>query len=180
MTLADLVKMPIVPAARALLGWRLRTRFDGRITEVEIDEVEAYAGPDDPASHAFRGPTRRNRSLFERPGTLYVYRSYGIHWCANVVIGPTGRGNAILLRGGVPAEGRGIMEARRQTTSHLTDGPGKLTEALGITGVCDGSSLFSGPVRLRPRSTGSLEVTATTRIGITKAADRPWRFVVTQ
>ena len=70
------------------------------------------------------------------------------------------------------------MEARRQTTSHLTDGPGKLTEALGITGVCDGSSLFSGPVRLRPRSTGSLEVTATRRIGITKAADRPWRFVV--
>lgn len=178
MTLSELVGLPVVSAARALLGWRLRTRFDGALTSVEIDEVEAYAGPDDPASHAFRGPTKRNRSLFERPGTLYVYRSYGIHWCANVVVGPPGRGNAVLLRGGVAVAGRPIMEARRGTTRHLTDGPGKLTEALGITGGCDGTSLFAGPVRLGPPSTDAISVSATRRVGITRAAERPWRFVI--
>ena len=92
----------MLAAARQVLGWRLRTEFDGSPTEVILTEVEAYAGLDDPASHAYRGRTKRNGSLFAGPGTLYVYRSYGIHWCMNVVVADAATPNAVLLRGGVP------------------------------------------------------------------------------
>jgi DNA-3-methyladenine glycosylase len=166
----------VLAAARQLLGWRLRTEFGGEPTEVVLTEVEAYAGFEDPASHAYRGKTQRNRSLFDAPGTLYVYRSYGLHWCMNVVIGDEETPNAVLLRGGHPVVGRRVMVRRRGREDHLADGPGKLTQALGVTGADDGSSLVNGPVRLLPGEPTS-DLTTTPRIGITKAADRPWRFV---
>lgn len=161
------------------MGWRLRTEFDGKPTEVIITEVEAYAGLDDPASHAYRGRTKRNGSLFAGPGTLYVYRSYGIHWCMNVVIGGEDTPNAVLLRGGEPVDGLETMAERRGRMDHVSDGPGKLTQALGVTGDDDGGDLSRGPVRLiLSEAQANRRVVTTPRIGITKAADWPWRFVL--
>lgn len=174
--LIDLLSGDVLDAARGLLGWRLRTEFDGTLTEVVLDEVEAYAGFDDPASHAYRGETNRNRAMFGPAGTLYVYRSYGLHWCMNIVVGGEGVPHAVLLRGGSPVQGIEVMRRRRGRDDHVADGPGKLTQALGVTGDHDGSSVLDGPVRLL-RGSGAGRITATPRIGITKAADRPWRFV---
>jgi DNA-3-methyladenine glycosylase len=149
-----------------------------------IVEVEAYRGADDPASHAHRGPTARNATMFGRPGLLYVYRSYGIHWCANVVAGTEGVAEAVLLRAVEPVAGIDSMRRRRGdrvAERDLANGPGKLCAALGIDGTHDGVDLLdpASPVRLlrddvRPPS----RPLATTRIGITKAVDRPWRYVV--
>jgi DNA-3-methyladenine glycosylase len=165
-----------VTAARALLGRLLVSTIEGVTTAVRIDEVEAYGGDDDPASHAHRGPTPRNRTMFGPPGTLYVYRSYGVHWCANIVVGPEGVPGAVLLRGGVPERGTDVMSSRRGRADHLTDGPGKLCCALGITGALDGSSVTSGPVRVVGAALPGV-VRQTTRIGISRAVERPWRFV---
>ena len=163
--------------ARRLLGHRLVTEFGDR-TVVVIDEVEAYGGVDDPASHAYRGPTARNASMFGVAGTLYVYRSYGIHWCANVATGPAGKGQAVLIRGGKVVEGGQTVVRRRGRADHLADGPGKLTQALGITGDHDGTSVLRGPVRLEPGpAPDPAAIRATPRIGITREVDRPWRFV---
>jgi DNA-3-methyladenine glycosylase len=157
---------------------RLRTEFGGRVTEIMLTEVEAYGGSDDAASHAYRGETERNHSMFGPPGTLYVYRSYGVHWCANIVAGSPGTGRAVLLRGGVPLEGEAIMQQRRGRLDQLVDGPGKLSQALGIEGSHDGTSVIDGPVRLLPRRGEEPNIVATPRIGISKAKDRLWRFVL--
>ena len=170
-------RSPVTAAARQLLGMRIRTELGGEITEVTLTEVEAYAGSQDPASHASRGPTPRNQTMFGPPGHLYVYRSYGVHWCMNVVTGPAGRGGAVLLRGGVPRVGEDVMVQRRGRVDHLTDGPGRLTQALGVTGDHDGTDLSSGPVLLLPRLTSPGRIEASPRIGINKATDRLWRFV---
>lgn len=176
--LGALLTGDVVNVARGLLGCRLVTDVDGKTTEIIIDEVEAYGGSDDPASHAYRGRTKRNDSMFRRSGTLYVYRSYGVHWCANVVTGPAGEPSAVLLRGGVPVAGFKMMEHRRGRTDHLTDGPGKLCSALGITGEHDGTSVIDGPVRLiRAVPPAAAMTEEGRRVGITKATDRPWRFV---
>lgn len=168
----------VLTAARALLGWIIRTEFEGSVTEVRLTETEAYAGDQDPASHAYRGQTARNAAMFGPPGTLYVYRSYGIHWCMNVVVAPIGTAHAVLLRGGEPLVGGPVMEARRGRGDHLADGPGKLCQALGVSGIHDGTSLIDGPVRLQPEELpSSYRVSATPRIGVSRAADRPWRFV---
>jgi DNA-3-methyladenine glycosylase len=171
---------PPEEVAPRLLGWRLRTTIDGAVTELEIVEVEAY-GPDDPASHSYRGRTERNRSMFLGPGILYVYRSYGVHWCANVVVGPEDTGAAVLLRGGLPTVGRREMERRRGRPDHICDGPGRLCQALGITGREDGTDLLSPgrPVRLIP-SPDPVPFESTIRIGISHGADRRWRFVATR
>ena len=173
-----LLQGPPEVVAPRLLGWTFISAIGGVRTALSLTEVEAY-GPDDPASHSFRGRTPRNRSMFEKPGTLYVYRSYGVHWCANVVVGVLGIGAAVLLRAGIPIEGSEQMAKRRGRADHLADGPGKLCQAMGITGADDGLDLLS------PRSTVRLVPTkarhqpmATKRIGISKAADRNWRFVV--
>ena len=145
-----------------------------------LTEVEAYAGERDAASHAYRGPTKRNRAMFGPAGTLYVYRSYGVHWCMNVVVREAGIAHAILLRGGRPIEGRSTMEQRRGRSDHLVDGPGKLCQALGVRGEHDGTSLETGPVRLVPAALpDDLSVIATPRIGISKATEVAWRFVAT-
>ena len=168
---------PVLQAAPALLGWRLRSRVDGLLTEVTITEVEAYDGANDPASHAFGGPTPRTSTMFGSPGGLYVYRSYGIHWCMNVVAGKEGQAAAVLLRGGVPTTGRPSMVRRRAREDHLTDGPGKLCQALGVTGEHDGVNLLGrGVLSLRAGEPPPM-IEQTPRIGISKAADRPWRFV---
>ena len=176
MTLPDL-SGPVDQVARRLLGCLLSTDSGGR-TAVVIDEVEAYGGADDPASHAFRGPTARNASMFGPVGTLYVYRSYGVHWCANVVTGPEGTGEAVLIRGGRVVDGLELVLSRRGRSDHLTDGPGKLTQALAITGDHDGTSVRTGPVRLEAGAAPNpSQVRSTPRIGISREVHRPWRFV---
>jgi DNA-3-methyladenine glycosylase len=168
----------VVDVAGQLLGWRLMTEFGGRTTEIVINEVEAYGGTEDSASHAYRGRTARNASMFRGPGTLYVYRSYGVHWCANIVAGPEGEASAVLLRGGAPTIGIGAMERRRGRSDHLSDGPGKVCAALGITGDHDGTSVIDGPVRLiRGVLPEGTTIDSGPRVGIKTATDRPWRFV---
>ncbi len=174
---AQLAGPPEVAAPR-LLGAVLVSTIGSSSVAVRVNEVEAYRGQDDPASHAFRGPTARNGSMFERPGTLYVYRSYGLHWCANVSAGPEGTGWAILFRGGEVVDGVGTARARRGRDTELANGPGKLCQALGIDGSHDGTNLFDhdSPLRLEPGAPPQL-VMATPRVGISKARDLPWRFI---
>jgi len=175
----ELLAGSVFDVARRLLGSRVRTELGGAVTEVALTEVEAYAGADDPASHAYRGRTVRNGAMFGPPGTLYVYRSYGLHWCMNIVVGDIDVPHAVLLRGGTVTEGLGTIEHRRGRTDHLTDGPGKLCGALGVTGDHDGTSVLDGPVRLLPGTLAERHtVLATPRVGISKAVEEPWRFVV--
>lgn len=173
--LAALLAGEVTAAARGLLGRRLRSEIGGVTCEVALTEVEAYGGPDDPASHGFAGRSRRNASMFGPPGTLYVYRSYGVHWCMNVVTGPAGEAAAVLLRAGVPVEGEEHMRRRRGHADHLCDGPGRLAQALGVDGSRDGTSLLDGPVRLLGEPSPD-PVVAGPRVGISRAVDRPWRF----
>ena len=141
-------------------------------------ETEAYA-PDDPASHAFRGQTRRNAVMFGEPGHLYVYRSYGIHWCANVVCDDEDVGAAVLLRAIEPTSGLEQMRARRGLDDErlLASGPGRLTQALGLSDADDGADVTLPPFSLEPPTTQP-EVVASTRIGITRAVERRWRYSV--
>jgi DNA-3-methyladenine glycosylase len=178
-SIVDLLTGDAREVAPRLLGCRIRTRFDDVVTEVELTEVEAYAGDEDPASHAYRGMTRRNVAMFGPRGTLYVYRSYGIHWCMNVVVGEAGIAHAVLLRGGEITEGDDVARDRRGRSDQLTNGPGKLCQALGVTGLHNGVDLRTGPVFLLPGpGPGSRTIDRTRRIGISKATDRLWRFVV--
>ncbi len=119
---------------------------------VRLTEVEAYGGPgEDPGSHAFRGPGRKNATMFGPAGRLYVYFTYGMHWCANDVCGPEGEASAVLLRAGEIIEGVELARERRATAkrdAELARGPARLTQALGLTGADDGTDLATGPVRL--------------------------------
>jgi DNA-3-methyladenine glycosylase len=139
-------------------------------------EVEAYHHTD-PAAHSFRGPTPRNMVMFGPPGYAYVYRSYGIHWCLNFVCEPKGSASAVLIRAIEPTTGLAAMQRRRGTSDVrlLCSGPGRLCEALGVTGDFTGLALNTPPFAILPRS-GPVEVIAGRRIGITKAADLPWRY----
>jgi DNA-3-methyladenine glycosylase len=141
-----------------------------------VVEVEAYE-PDDPASHSYAGKTSRNATMFGPPGHLYVYRSYGIHWCANVVCAEDGVGAAVLLRALEPTVGVEVMQARRGLDDPrlLTAGPGRLTQALGITDAHDGLDLRRPPFALEPPLARIL-VVASPRVGITRAAEVPWRY----
>jgi DNA-3-methyladenine glycosylase len=141
-----------------------------------IVEVEAY-DHEDPASHGFRGETARNRSMFGPPGRAYVYRSYGVHWCLNLVCEDEGVAAAVLVRGLEPAQGIEEMRARRGLDGLrlLCSGPGKLCQALGVTSEHDGARLDRRPFRLLPRSE-DVPVVNGPRVGITRAADLPWRY----
>jgi len=139
-------------------------------------EVEAYHHTD-PAAHSFRGPTERNAIMFGPPGYAYVYRSYGIHWCLNFVCEPKGSASAVLIRALEPTAGLPAMHRRRGVADErlLCSGPGRLCEALGITGAHYGLALDRPPFELFARE-GGVEIVAGPRIGITKAADKPWRY----
>jgi DNA-3-methyladenine glycosylase len=141
-----------------------------------IVEVEAYHHTD-PAAHSFRGPTARNVVMFGPPGYAYVYRSYGIHWCLNFVCEPKGSASAVLIRAIEPTLGLAAMRRRRGVADArlLCSGPGRVCEALGITGAYNGFALDAAPFELFAR-TGDLEIVAGPRIGITKAAEKPWRY----
>lgn len=144
---------------------------------VRLTEVEAYDGPDDPGSHAFRGRTPRNAVMFGPPGRLYVYFTYGMHYCCNVVCGPEGRPSAVLLRAGAVVDGLDQARSRRPRSSDrdLARGPARLCQALAVGPEHNGVDLASGPVRLElgqpPR-----EVSTGPRVGLRGAPDRAWRF----
>jgi DNA-3-methyladenine glycosylase len=142
----------------------------------EIVEVEAYDG-EDPASHGHRGLTARNAAMFGPPGHAYVYRSYGIHWCLNLVCGDEGDPQAALVRALAPTHGLEAMRARRGVEDEraLCSGPGKLSQALAITGFHDGLPLDRAPFCLLPRA-GEPKVIAGPRIGISQAVELPWRY----
>jgi DNA-3-methyladenine glycosylase len=167
--------------ARGLLGARIVSTIGGQRTAGVIVETEAYLGPDDPASHAATkdGPTERNRAMFGPPRRAYVYRSYGMHWCMNVVTGAEGVAQAVLLRGVDPVEGERLMSVRRRGRTPLAGGPGRLCEALGITGDLYGHDLAVSPLELHPGWHVPDElVEITGRIGVSVAADWPLRFFV--
>ena len=169
-----------------LLGLLL-VRDDGRAGR--IVEVEAYRGADDPASHAFRGPTPRNEVMFGPAGHVYVYLSYGLHHCAHVVCGPPGEAAAVLLRALEPVAGVEAMRAARlagpKPAAALRDldlcrGPGRLCQALGVDRRLDGADLLSpaGPLQLRDDGWRPAAVASGPRIGISVAVEQPWRFWV--
>jgi DNA-3-methyladenine glycosylase len=155
---------------------------DGRA--LRIVEVEAYRGTEDPASHAFRGPTPRTMPMFGPPGHLYVYFSYGMHWCANVVTDPEGTAGAVLLRAGEPIRGIAEMRSDRPAARRdidLANGPAKLCRALAIDGADDGSDLCASGGRVVVRDDGTappVRPATGPRVGISVATDRPWRFSV--
>jgi DNA-3-methyladenine glycosylase len=157
-----------VAAAHDLIGWTLLVDGVGG----PIVESEGYRH-DDPASHAFPGRTARNAVMFGPPGRLYVYLSYGIHWCVNVSCGAEGTGGGVLIRALEPVHGIELMRSRRgrQRLADLTSGPGRVGQALGA-----GPELSGAVADLRP-PTQHREVVAATRIGISKAVDQPWRFL---
>ena len=168
----DFFARPVHEIAPELIGATLLVDGVGGV----IVELEAY-DHEDPAAHGFRGRTERNASMFGPGGYAYVYRSYGIHWCLNFVCEDVGVANAVLIRALEPTAGLDTMRARRGVGDDrlLCAGPGRLCQALGVTREHDGLALDEPPFELRPR-TRPVEVAVGPRIGITKAADRPWRY----
>ncbi len=173
MTLASFLGRSVHEVAPALIGWTLLVDGVGGT----IVEVEAYR-EDDPASHSYGGPRGRNVVMFGPPGRLYVYRSYGLHWCANVVCEPEGVGAAVLLRALEPTRGVEAMRLRRgvEEARLLCSGPGRLTQALAISGEHNGLPLDRPPFELRPPAE-PVEIATSRRIGITRAPDQPWRYL---
>lgn len=167
--------------ARDLLGAVLDHRTADGVVRGRIVEVEAYLGPHDPACHAVAGLTSRTRHLHGPPGTAYVYFVYGVHWCVNAVTREEGHGSAVLIRALEPLEGLESMRRRRGGVPdrQLANGPGKLCQALGIDRTLDGSSLSRGPLRiLAGAPVPDEDVLTTVRIGISRAADWPLRYLV--
>ena len=167
-----------------LLGTVLRHQLPEGSRSARIVEVEAYCGPIDPAAHTFRGRTARNATMFGPPGLLYVYFSYGVHWCANVVCGDEDEGVAVLLRALAPLEGLDQMYDARGSAARrerdLCSGPGKLTQAMGILGEHDGTDLVTDAALtiVSGDHPAAGDVVQTTRIGISVAAEEPWRWYV--
>jgi DNA-3-methyladenine glycosylase len=173
---------PTEQVAAELLGMMVVSTVGGEVTEGRIVETEAYLGYDDPASHGYRHRRNaRNLALFGPPGSWYVYLSYGMHWCANLVCQRRGLASAVLLRALEPIEGLEVMRRRRRgvETKDLCSGPGKLCQALGIDRSLDDTRMAQSSVIVRhPTEWEQPQVTVTPRIGITKAADWPLRFHV--
>jgi DNA-3-methyladenine glycosylase len=165
--------LPSVDLAPLLVGALL---IDGGVT-VRLTEVEAYAGADDPAAHAFIGPRQRTLDLFGPPGTLYCYLSHGLHTCGNVVCGVEGGGSAVLLRAARVVAGLDIVRERRPGIPDvaLARGPGNFGRALGWTLADSGRSFAAGDLELEPR-VASGTVVAGPRVGVSVAHRRPWRF----
>lgn len=167
-----------VAAARLLIGKKLvHDSLEGR-TAGYIVETEAYT-MDDPASHTFCGKTPRNAPMFGPAGTIYVYFTYGMHYCMNIVCGPEGYGQAVLIRALQPVEGIRLMQKRRSVSDplRLTNGPGKLTQAMGIHSKHNNTNISSGPIRLE-KGISTSKILSSARIGITRATELPWRFYI--
>lgn len=161
---------------------KIMVRADGRAGR--IVEVEAYAGSEDPAAHSFRGPTARNATMFGEAGHLYVYSSYGIHWGSNAVCGEAGEGVGVLLRALEPLRGLEAMRAVRPAARRdrdLASGPGRLSQAMGITGELDGADLVTADCGIAIASDGMpppRRPAVGPRIGISRAVEFPWRWHV--
>ena len=173
---------PAEDVARALLGMIVESRVRGVLTAGRIVETEAYLGAIDPAAHAYRHRLHDgNAALYDPPATWYVYRSYGVHWCVNLVCQGPEAGAAVLLRALEPLVGLATMRRRRgnRTDRELAAGPGRLTQALGITRSLDGRHMpESKVVVLRDEPVMDADGAVTPRVGITKAADWPLRYVI--
>ncbi|HEX5447683.1 MAG TPA: DNA-3-methyladenine glycosylase [Candidatus Saccharimonadales bacterium] len=174
--------MPSIKSAPALLGWVLARRLPEGIVKVKIVETEAYH-QDDPASHSYRGNTARTWPMFKAGGHLYVYFTYGMHYALNLVTGPEGVGEGVLVRAGEPVRGLEIIEKNRGLTDikNLTNGPGKLTQALGIRDTSlSGKILNKSSIFLEPpqKLVNEKDIAVSPRVGITKAAEQPWRFYI--
>ncbi|MGI9665628.1 MAG: DNA-3-methyladenine glycosylase [Acidimicrobiia bacterium] len=169
----------VTDVARRLLGCSVATGEGDSEVVVRLTEVEAYDGPNDPASHAYRGRTKRNAPMYGAAGTVYVYLSYGIHWCMNITVAPVGTPSAVLLRGGDVVKGLDIAVERRGRTDHISDGPGKLCQALGVDGSFSGSALGERiGLTDADRPPNQAQILRTPRIGISQATNRMWRFVL--
>jgi len=176
----NLLKLPSLEAAPALLGWILQRQTPDGTLSVRIVETEAYH-QDDPASHSFRGLTPRTAPMFEAGGTIYVHFTYGMHHAINIVTGAEGVGEAVLLRAAEPIEGIEIMKTYRNTLNifNIASGPGKLAQALGIRDTSlSGQPLSKNSVQLLPSRTAiaAEEIVTSPRIGIRHATDLLWRF----
>lgn len=181
MSVRELLAEESWAVAPLVLGWTLRYVTPEGSVSLQITEVEAYAGELDPASHAYRGMTQRNRVMFGPAGHLYTYRSHGLHWCCNLVTGRDGHASAVLLRAGRVVEGIDLARHRRGehvALDKLARGPGCLTRAIGITGADDGTDLLAGgPLGLCPgREIDPGSLSRGPRVGVSKAADVEGRF----
>lgn len=171
--LAEVLAGPVLEVAPRLLGSVLT--LNG--VSIRLTEVEAYAGPDDPGSHAHRGQTARNATMFGPPGHLYCYLIYGLHTCANVVCGPTGTASAVLLRAGEAVQGKDLARDRRGPVPdvRLARGPANLAQALGLSIADDGLDL-RGRLRLAAEPHRSDRLRRGPRVGLSRASQRPWRL----
>jgi DNA-3-methyladenine glycosylase len=176
----------VLDVAPDLLGRVVRHVTPEGAVAVRLTEVEAYGGVgEDPGSHAHRGQTRRNAVMFDRPGSLYVYFTYGMHWCANLVCGPHGRASAVLLRAGEVVEGEGLARTRRSAARGVVDlarGPARLAAALGLGGDDDGTDVCARGSRVtvhEGRGPRPGSVASGPRVGVSgEGAPTPWRFWV--
>jgi DNA-3-methyladenine glycosylase len=170
----------VLEVAPHLLGCVIRSTTPDGTVAVRLTEVEAYDGPDDPGSHAYRGQTPRNAVMFGPPGHLYVYFTYGMHFCMNIACGPDGQPSAVLLRAGEVIDGIELARARRSVAvkdRDLARGPARMCLALGIGRAADGADLFdpSSPVQLLGGDQPAA-IERGPRVGLREAAERPWRF----
>jgi len=178
---------PVKEVARRLLGKILVRIYNKELLAGRIVEAEAYGGPSDEASHAYPGKTKRNEVMFKKGGLLYVYFTYGMHFCCNAVTGPEGKGEAVLIRGIEPIAGIGLMALNRfgrmDITSkekiNLTSGPAKITQAFGISRHDNGTDLTGDEIFiLNSPEIASKKISVSKRIGIKKSVDLPWRFYI--
>lgn len=175
----ELLKNDPATVAPKLLGCILERTIDGQIIRARIVETEAY-NQSDPASHSYNGRTPRTDIMFGPAGYLYVYFTYGMHYCCNIVTGPVGTGSAVLIRAVEPLAGEEyMMKQRRAEGTSLTNGPAKLCQAMNIDKTMNGHDLRDDPLRLimQPPLKPD-EITSTTRVGISKAQNVPWRFYI--
>ena len=175
----EFLDAPSSEVAPKLLGCLLERRIDGQTVRVKIVETEAY-DQTDVASHSYRGETERTRVMFGEYGHLYVYFTYGMHYCANIVTSQKGHGAGVLLRAVEPIEGLEVIEKRRGKSGvETTNGPAKLCQALGIDKTMNGHDLRGGDLRLIPQEQlPSDTIVQTTRVGISQGKDVPWRFYI--
>ena len=175
-----LLENDVVSCARRLLGSELIAHVEGHEVRLKIVETEAYH-QSDAASHSYKGRTPRTDVMFGPPGHLYVYFTYGMHYCMNVVTGPSGEGSAVLIRAAEPLSGWDVLRSNRPGISdaQLTNGPAKLCKALGIDRSFNGHDLHEPPLKLQLQDPIPGErIIQTTRIGISQAQDKPWRFYI--